>query len=480
MKRQTVTLCMIACDEEATIGMTIKSVLALVDEIIVVDTGSQDNTRIIAEGYGARVLELPWTDDFAAARNFALDEANGDWILVLDADEHLQPIRPVEFQQLLLQRHVAGYRLQIVCPRNDLADQSPGEVEERSLRSVRLYRRADEVRYDYPIREQIDPTLEVWAADRSMLISDCPLTVMHEGFRPEKRARKRERNLRILRKAIAAHPAEPYFEYQLGLEEITLRDGEVLPVAGLAVGRDLLASAWRRLATLPPVVQRNRPYAADLAAKYIATLLAGADLDAARRVAAAARATLGDERTLLLQSVAAETLFLQERAVSLDRAETADLLAPVRARITALRTAQPAEDPLAATDRRDSDVYPLRYLGDLALLEGQVGEAAELYEQALVVDTSYSGAWLGLAECARFANDRKRALTLYLRAVTENEWNHRAWLRGCSLLDELEFHDNADTWRRKVAVQFPEHPAVLADDHVADAPLDPAGTTVRA
>ena len=87
-----------------------------------------------------------------------------------------------------------------------------------------------------------------------------------------------------------------------------------------------------------------------------------------------------------------------------------------------------------------------------------VGEAAELFEKALTVDSGYSFAWLGLAECARFAGDRKRALKLYLRAVTENEWNHRAWLRGCSLLEELEFHDNAASWRRKVALHFPEHP----------------------
>jgi glycosyltransferase involved in cell wall biosynthesis len=66
MKRQTVSLCIIARDEEATIGMAIKSVLALVHEIVVVDTGSHDNTRIIAEGYGARVVDVAWEDDFSA------------------------------------------------------------------------------------------------------------------------------------------------------------------------------------------------------------------------------------------------------------------------------------------------------------------------------------------------------------------------------------------------------------------------------
>ena len=250
MNRQTVTLCMIVRDEESAIGMTIKSVLALVDEVIVVDTGSQDNTRIIAEGYGARVLEMLWADDFAAARNVALAEASSDWILVLDADEQLQPIRPVEFQQLLLERQVAGYRLQIVSPRNELAGHPLRGVAHRSLRSVRLFRRAEEVRYEHPIREQIDPSLDAWAAARSMLISDSPLTIMHEGFRPEKRACKRERNLRILRKEIIAHPDQPYFGYQLGVEELTLQDGEALPVAGLSVACGLLEAAWRRGLTI--------------------------------------------------------------------------------------------------------------------------------------------------------------------------------------------------------------------------------------
>ena len=108
MKRKTVSLCVIARDEEATIGMAIKSVLALVDEVIVVDTGSRDNTRIIAEGYGARVVDVPWEDDFSAVRNTALSEASCDWVLVLDADEYLQPVRPVEFQRLLHDPAAAG------------------------------------------------------------------------------------------------------------------------------------------------------------------------------------------------------------------------------------------------------------------------------------------------------------------------------------------------------------------------------------
>ena len=82
------------------------------------------------------------------------------------------------------------------------------------------------------------------------------------------------------------------------------------------------------------------------------------------------------------------------------------------------------------------------------------------FEQALGNDPSYSFAWLGMAECSRFAGDRKRALKLYLRTITESEQNHRAWMRGCDLMREMEFRDNAESWWRKVASLFPEHPAI--------------------
>jgi len=85
-----------------------------------------------------------------------------------------------------------------------------------------------------------------------------------------------------------------------------------------------------------------------------------------------------------------------------------------------------------------------------------------MFERALSLDPEYSFGWMGMAECSRFAGDRKRALKLYLRTVTENENNHRAWLRGCDLMREMGFQDNADSWWRKVVENFPEHPQVAA------------------
>ena len=85
------SLSMIVRDEEARLGECLRSVQGFADEMVVVDTGSTDATVAIAEAAGARVEQIPWPGDFAPARNQALEFLNGDWVLVLDADEQLRP-----------------------------------------------------------------------------------------------------------------------------------------------------------------------------------------------------------------------------------------------------------------------------------------------------------------------------------------------------------------------------------------------------
>ncbi len=91
MRSVQISLCAIVRDESAMLADCLASVANVVDEMVVVDTGSHDDTADIATAAGARVFHFRWIDDFAAARNAALAEARGDWILVLDADERLAP-----------------------------------------------------------------------------------------------------------------------------------------------------------------------------------------------------------------------------------------------------------------------------------------------------------------------------------------------------------------------------------------------------
>lgn len=90
-RRHSFSLTMIVKDEEDNIARCLDSAKDLVDEMIIVDTGSNDKTIEICRTYGALVFPFPWQDDFAAARNFGLDKANQDWVLWLDADEEIAP-----------------------------------------------------------------------------------------------------------------------------------------------------------------------------------------------------------------------------------------------------------------------------------------------------------------------------------------------------------------------------------------------------
>ena len=459
MKRKTVSLCVIARDEEATIGMAIKSVLALVDEVIVVDTGSRDNTRIIAEGYGARVVDVPWEDDFSAVRNTALAEAGCDWILVLDADEYLQPVRPVEFQRLLHDPTAAGYRLRLVSA--DVAD-----VADRENR-VRLFRNAPEIRYQYPINERILPALAEWAVAGGLQVLESDLAVMHEPRDGDNRTRKRERNLRILRKAVVSYPDEPYFPYQLACEVLAVLDGEVLPVAGINGALANLHTAWQKASSFGLDRQRKLSWLADLGARIVSTLLALDRVEDARLVAEQVREVFPDHPQALLQSVAVTCRLLENQDEQWAAVSAAALIAAARADLQRIRDGE-TDSCGGAVDRRVRDLYPLRFLGELALMEGRVSDAVGLFEQALSLDPEYSFGWMGMAECSRFAGDRKRALKLYLRTITENGNNHRAWIRGCDLMREMGFHDNADSWWRKVVDTFPEHPAVANYYKMAD------------
>ncbi len=458
MNRKTVSLCLIAKDEEASIGMAIKSVLALVDEVIVVDTGSTDNTRIIAEGYGARVLDVPWEDDFSQARNTCLTEALSDWVLVLDADEFLQPVRPVEFQRLLHDPKAAAYRLRMASPIGEEVSQNPS--------MIRLFRNNPDIRYQYPIFEQINESLTWWAEKNCLEIKDTNLTIVHEGGQQSKQVSKRRRNHRILQKAMAEYPMEAYFPYKMGSAGIQTLDDEVLPTAGLNTALGHLHTAWKRVESKDQSYLKLQRWLPDLGVRSSSGLLALNKTKEAQDLIKQLGLNFPNDPRVILQAAVADLRYLELFGDDINPESSRKLETEIRFRLQELLERAPEEDGFAI-DRRILDLYPLRYQGELALLGGHVSQAVGFFEQALSLDPDYSFGWLGMAECSRFAGDRKRALKLYLRTITENEWNHRGWLRGCDLMKEMGFQDNAASWWRRVMTQFPEHPALKQKDHQA-------------
>lgn len=96
----TVSLCMIVKNEEKVLARCLDSIADLVDEIIIVDTGSTDGTKRIAAGYTDRVYDFTWIGDFAAARNFAFSKAGMEYIYSADADEVLDQKNREAFRRL--------------------------------------------------------------------------------------------------------------------------------------------------------------------------------------------------------------------------------------------------------------------------------------------------------------------------------------------------------------------------------------------
>ncbi len=209
--RLPVSLCMIVKNEEHCIASCIASVRHLVQEIVVVDTGSTDRTREVAAAGGARVYDFVWCDDFAAARNYSLEQATGEWILVLDADEMLEAVKPEDFAGLLRAEGVEGY---FVTVRSYLG--TGCEAAEDLV--VRLFRNKPDYRFEGVIHEQVAGSIKRHNNGGGLACSG--LILHHTGYlsREIGSKDKRRRNIRVIRKALAARPTDPFLLYSLGIE----------------------------------------------------------------------------------------------------------------------------------------------------------------------------------------------------------------------------------------------------------------------
>lgn len=193
-------LVVIARDEAQRIGRLLDSVRAWVDDMLVLDTGSRDDTVRVACAHGARVETFAWCDDFSAARNHALALAGADWHLVLDADEWL--IEGGEALQALRSTppgFVGALQLR------DRFDQSPGQQAEAIAWLSRVL--PGPVRYAGRIHEQ---------PEHGLPVRRLPLVVGHDGYVAERLAAKRGRNRRLLEQALQEAPGDAYLWYQLG------------------------------------------------------------------------------------------------------------------------------------------------------------------------------------------------------------------------------------------------------------------------
>ncbi len=205
---QRISFCMIAKNEAERLSRCLTSVADLVAEMLVVDTGSTDDSKAVAARLGARVVDFPWVDDFSAARNESIRHARGDWIFWLDGDEDLDEVNRQRLRTLFagLRDEKAAYVMRQVS-------ESAGGSS-LAVAQVRLFRNDPAIRWDYRVHEQI--LLSLRRAGHRLDWTD--VAIRHWGYQESTlSAAKLERNLRLLRLQQAERPDDPVTLYHLGL-----------------------------------------------------------------------------------------------------------------------------------------------------------------------------------------------------------------------------------------------------------------------
>lgn len=204
--RPTLALCMIVRDEVENLPKSLYPVRKAFDEIVVIDTGSADDTKELARSYGAKVLSMPWTNDFSQARNASVRAAQSDWIVWLDADNYLSPAGVDTLRERLTpERNSIIWCTEVVVPDGD------------RLLQKRVFPRRPEVYFSGRVHEQL-----VHPPDYRSVFT--LVDIVHWGYADRAAARaKGERNLALLEDMVRQQPDEPYLWYQMGRTLFNLR-----------------------------------------------------------------------------------------------------------------------------------------------------------------------------------------------------------------------------------------------------------------
>lgn len=393
------SVCMIARDEAERLPRALASVRRVAAEIVVVDTGSMDGTIAVARSFGARVIEAPWQEDFAAARNIALGAARSGWILSLDADEELAPGQDSALRACLADREADAWD---VVLRSRLSGAQSGM--EFVHRFPRLFRNGLGIRFTGRVHEQVGPSLQGARAR----LRESSIVLLHSGYDIDtvRRKAKLERNLRLLQLDYADRPGDGFLCFHLGETWTQL-------------GQPAEAACWYERA------------------------IAGGGLDAPHR--AAAYQNLAS--VLLQQGCPREAAVAAMRALRIDRSALPAWLHLAGAR---LRMGQPeqgvrcAEAYLRRTSRVSSKGRSLGFTADAArawliagearLRQGQIGAAGEAVERIRAVRTDWAPAERLAARVALASGRNAEAAECLQRAAQLEPENAAGWCTWANVL----------------------------------------------
>lgn len=230
--KPTLALSMIVRDAAADLPRCLASVSGIVDEIVITDTGSADNTVELARRLGARVDAVEWSHDFAAARNHALGQVRADWVLVLDADERLDARAGERIGRLLAEPGAAGYLVTIRNYLNSLqervwdmaASPNDGALDEARQypayvdhQNVRLFRRSPDILFTGRVHETVGTRIQ----ERGATLRPADFLIHHFGLAADAPTRERKnREYRDLGwRKVRDDPADAQAHFEIGLME---------------------------------------------------------------------------------------------------------------------------------------------------------------------------------------------------------------------------------------------------------------------
>jgi glycosyltransferase involved in cell wall biosynthesis len=342
-----ISAALIVRDEERFLQGCLESIASHVDEIVVVDTGSVDRTIEIARSFNVVLLERPWRNDFAWARNEGLAAATGDWILYIDADERLTVPDGRRLHDGLAGENVFAARLGF----RPTLNATP-------YREYRLFRNDPRLRFKGSMHETFLPDLDLLRETIGVRVVESDAEILHLGYEGDPR-RKLERNLPLLQQALRENPDRLYYWHDIART-----------LDGLGLTDEALEASAEGL---------RRAEAHPLAAKEsaVAALLSITHADLLHRVGRDAMPTV--ERGFLFYPENPALELLKAR-ILVDRGETNAAL-EILERLESVQSARYADQRLAH-DRRLFDVDAPNLKGVALLRLGRRAEAAESFARA--------------------------------------------------------------------------------------------------
>ncbi len=208
---QTISLCMITKNEEKYLEQCLNSVKDIVDEVVIVDTGSTDKTKEIAKKFKAKIFDLKWNDNFSEARNESLKHATKEWILVLDADETLDNSAKDKIKEDIEKDNVDAFSMPQLNYTNEYI-KHPDFVPINNAKFkgyftayiARLFRRSKDTYYKFYVHEIVE--YSIIKSNKKIEILDVPIHHYQELKGLDHVQKKQQYYMLLLAKNISDYP----------------------------------------------------------------------------------------------------------------------------------------------------------------------------------------------------------------------------------------------------------------------------------